>query len=209
MKERIRGFEFVSAKQFKDDINKFLSNYSFGGSQYLKFRKYEDSEIEKLLNVKNMAFINYLYDVDAVDSDIEYIHEHMKLPQRATKKSSGYDFVSPFSFTLLPNESIAFPLGVKAYMQDDEELLIFPRSSVGFKYKVKIDNTIGKIDSDYYNNQANEGDICVFLTNTGNKNWVVNQGDKICQGTFYKYLTTDDDYPASEDRTGGMGSTGV
>jgi dUTP pyrophosphatase len=135
------------------------------------------------------------------------LYEDIKLPRRATKKSSGYDFYSPLGFTLNPNETIKIPSGVKIYMLDNEELLLFPRSSVGFKYRVKIDNTIGKIDSDYYNNEDNEGHVWIKMTNEGNKTWVVETGDRIVQGTFYKYLIADNDCPISEDRVGGIGSS--
>lgn len=131
----------------------------------------------------------------------------IKLPRRATRKSSGYDISSPYSFRLRQGQSIKLPTGLKVYLQDNEELLVFPRSSVGFKYKVKIDNTIGKIDADYYNNCSNEGHIWIKLTNTGNKIWGINQGDAIVQGSFYNYLITDDDCPVNEERIGGIGST--
>lgn len=133
--------------------------------------------------------------------------QNLKLPQRATKKSSGYDFYSVCDFALDPNEEIKLPTGIKIYMQDDEELLIFPRSSVGFKYNVKINNTIGKIDADYYQNEDNEGHVWIKFTNTGNKIWEVKQGDAVAQGTFYKYLIADNDIPKSKERTGGLGST--
>lgn len=175
---RIRGFEKVSRDQFiKDYFGKLCTLYR------CPMRK--DYILEKL----------------------ETYHKNILIPRRATRKSSGYDFVSPFYFTLSPNETVKFPLGIKTYMQEDEELLLFPRSSIGFKYKIKIDNTIGKIDSDFYNNSDNEGDIHISLTNTGDQLWEVKAGDKICQGSFYKYLVADDDCPVTEDRVGGIGST--
>jgi dUTP pyrophosphatase len=134
-------------------------------------------------------------------------YNSIKLPRRATAKSSGYDIYSIRDFKLEPGEEIKLPSGIKVYMQDNEEFLIFPRSSVGFKYKIKIDNTIGKIDADYYNNQDNEGHIWIKLTNTGNKTWEVKQGEAIVQGTFYNYLITDNDIPVSQERIGGIGST--
>lgn len=148
----------------------------------------------------------YLKDVSDF-GDILKEYEDIKLPQRATAKSSGYDFYSVCDFLLVPGQTIKLPTGLKVYMQDDEELLIFPRSSVGFKYKIKIDNTIGKVDSDYFNNSSNEGHIWVKLTNTGDQVWNVKKGDAIVQGSFYKYLTVDNDIPVSEQRVGGIGST--
>lgn len=163
-----------------------------------KFKKvsYENfkKDFEKIANISDKTAFKKIYDTIAI-------------PQRATSKSSGYDFSSPFSFNLEPNEQIQLPLGIKAYMNDDEELLIFPRSSIGFKYNVKINNTIGKIDSDFVDNPNNEGDIQIKFTNTGNKVWNVKAGDRIAQGTFYKYLITDDDIPLSQERIGGIGST--
>ncbi len=144
-----------------------------------------------------------------LDRDKDFTEEYngIKLPQRATLKSSGYDIFSPFDFKLEPNEQIKLPTGIKVYMLDDEELLIFPRSSIGFKYNVKINNTVGKIDADYYNNPTNEGHIWIKFTNTGDKLWEVKQGEAIAQGTFYNYLITDDDSPVSSNRIGGIGST--
>lgn len=209
--KRIRGFELVSNDQFLKDSSKFL-----GELEFVNILSCDIDDVNVNSSKKQRCFMTY--DKQNGAEDKLYTGKHravwaknsinLEIPKRATKKSSGYDFYSPFSFVVEPNESIAIPLGIKAYMQDDEELLLFPRSSIGFKYKVKIDNTIAKIDSDYYNNESNEGDICVFLTNTGDKPWAVEQGDKICQGTFYKYLVADDDAPVSKTRIGGIGSSG-
>ena len=139
--------------------------------------------------------------------EIEELYKVLNKPRRATRRSSGYDIYSPIEFTLEPGQSIVIPLGLKAYMLEDEEVLLFPRSSVGSKFKIRIDNTIGKIDSDYYNNPDNEGHIMLFMTNTGSKVWEVSVGQAIAQASFYKYLTTDTDNPVSEERTGGVGST--
>jgi dUTP pyrophosphatase len=138
-------------------------------------------------------------------SDLGYTE--IKLPRRATKNSSGYDIYSPLDFSLSPNEEIKIPTGIKSYMLGDEELLMFPRSSVGFKFNVKFNNTIPKIDSDYYNNESNEGHIWIKFTNTGKKDWIVKEGDAIAQCSFYKYLIVDGDCPVNEDRVGGIGST--
>jgi dUTP pyrophosphatase len=135
-------------------------------------------------------------------------YEELKLPQRATLKSSGYDFFSPIEFELYPGEIIKFPTGIRAYMLEDEELKIYVRSSMGFKYNVRLLNQVGKIDSDYYMNPDNEGHIWIGLKNEGDKIWKVNIGDKIAQGSFYKYLLADEDVPANILRVGGIESTG-
>jgi len=164
----------------------------------------------RIRGFEKISYEQYCKDVDEnANTVISFSQEYqaIKLPQRATKKSSGYDFYSVYGFFLDPGEEIKMPTGIKVYMQDDEELLLFPRSSVGFKYNVKINNTIGKIDADYYENPDNEGHIWIKFTNTGNKTWNVQQGEAIAQGTFYKYLTADDDIPVKEERVGGLGST--
>jgi len=135
-------------------------------------------------------------------------YENLKLPQRATLKSSGYDFFSPIAFELYPGDIIQFPTGIRAYMLEDEELKIYVRSSMGFKHNVRLVNQVGKIDSDYYMNPDNEGHIWMGLQNEGNHIWMVKIGDKIAQGSFYKYLLADDDIPANILRIGGIESTG-
>ena len=166
--------------------------------------------MNKVRGFEKISYEQYCKDVSGNSTegfDFSREYQEIKLPQRATKKSAGYDFYSPYGFYLEPNKEIKLPTGIKVYMEDDEELLIFPRSSIGFKYNVKINNTIGKIDADYYNNTDNEGHIWIKFTNTGNKTWNVQQGDAVAQGTFYKYLTIDNDIPVKEKRVGGIGSS--
>lgn len=134
-------------------------------------------------------------------------YEQIKLPQRATAKSAGYDVFSLIDFALQPNEDIKLPTGIKAYMQDDEVLKAYPRSSHGFKYYIKLANTVGIIDADYYDNEGNEGHIWVKLRNEGNKLLEIKKGDAICQFIFEKYLLADGDNFNGEKRKGGFGST--
>jgi dUTP pyrophosphatase len=130
----------------------------------------------------------------------------VEIPQRATKKSSGYDFVSLNHVVIQPGKSFIFDTGIKVCMEDDEELEIIPRSSIGFKKELVLLNTVGKIDSDYYNNPKNEGHIMIGYKNTGTEPQEISIGERIAQGTFRKYLITDDD-AAVGDRVGGIGST--
>lgn len=140
--------------------------------------------------------------------DINVSPEYLIMPYRKTKYSSGYDFHSLYNFTLIPNQEINLPTGIKVHMLPDEELLIFPRSGLGFKYYTRLANTIGKIDSDYYNNIDNDGHIWIKIRNEGNKILNIKQGDAIAQGTFYKYLITDgDSFSYGIDRFGGFGSS--
>ncbi len=127
------------------------------------------------------------------------------LPQRATKFSAGYDFYTPIGFELKPGETIKIPTGVRCRINTDWALLLLPRSGLGFKYRVRLENTVGLIDSDYCTSD-NEGHIFVKLTNEGNKTMKVERGDAFCQGIFLPYGITEDDC-VETTRTGGLGST--
>jgi dUTP pyrophosphatase len=130
------------------------------------------------------------------------------LPRRADIGSCAYDFYSPIDVIIPPNCQVIIWTDIKAYMQPNEVLILNVRSSQG-KLRVQLANTQGWIDSTYYNNSDNEGNIGIFLRNEGTKDYVINAGDKICQGMFINYLITDDDDPILQNRLGGFGSTGV
>lgn len=130
------------------------------------------------------------------------------LPTRADKGSSGYDFYLPKDLTLEPMQKIIVWTDVKAYMLEDEELLMFIRSSLAIKQGLMLSNCVGKIDSSYYSNEGNDGNIGIALVNTTGKTVKLQAGDRFAQGTFYKYLIADNDAPLNEIRTGGIGSSG-
>lgn len=135
-------------------------------------------------------------------------YENIKLPRRATAWSAGYDFFSPISFKLKPGQTIKVPTFIKAQLNHSRVLMLYPRSSYGFKYRMQLDNTVGIVDGDYYNNESNEGHIFIKITNdskTG-KTLEVNAGDAFAQGIIAGYEITDDD-DATAIRTGGIGST--
>lgn len=141
------------------------------------------------------------------EADIRQMYESLKLPRRATKGSAGYDFFVPFSFTLPPGVTIKIPTGVRVKMEEDWVLKLYPRSGLGFKYRLQMNNTVGIIDSDYFYSD-NEGHIFVKLTNDSNegKTLTVEQGTGIVQGIFLEYgITVDDE--ADGIRNGGFGST--
>lgn len=134
-------------------------------------------------------------------------YDYVMLPKRATEGSAGYDFYLPYDLTIKPNESVKVYTGIRAKINPDYVLMIFPRSGLGTKYHLMLDNTVGVVDSDYYN-ALNEGHIIVSLTNHSEKLLELKRGDRFAQGVFLKFgITTDDD--ASGDRTGGYGSTGL
>lgn len=131
------------------------------------------------------------------------------LPKRATRGSAGYDFLSPVDFVLNPGETIKIPTSIRAYMENGWVLMLYPRSGLGFKYRLQLNNTVGVIDSDYYESD-NEGHIFIKLTNDSNEGKVleVKAGSGIAQGIFMEFGITRDD-EADTERNGGFGSTGV
>lgn len=137
-----------------------------------------------------------------------------KLPRRATKGSAGYDFYAPFTFTLLPGGTIKIPTGIKCRMNPGWVLKLYPRSSLGFKHRISLDNTVGIIDQDYYNNPNNEGHIFIKITYNKPSSALgllypaltIHKGDAFAQGLFVEYGITEDD-ETTDERIGGMGST--
>lgn len=130
------------------------------------------------------------------------------LPRRATAGSAGYDFFTPCAITLAPGEAVKLPTGIRARMAEGWVLQLFPRSGLGFKYRLQLNNTVGIIDSDYYYSD-NEGHILIKLTNADpeRKTLRLKAGDAIAQGIFLPFGITEDD-AATEKRNGGFGSTG-
>ncbi len=128
------------------------------------------------------------------------------LPKRQTKSSAGYDFYVA-SDTIIKAHSIALiPTGVKAYMESDEVLKLYVRSSMPLKKGLTLANNVGIIDSDYYENKDNDGHIMIQVMNFTDKDILIKKDERIAQGIFLKYLLADDD-TTNEERTGGFGST--
>ena len=146
--------------------------------------------------------------VEQYEKDLKDVcsYDDISVPTRSTKHSAGYDFKSPIEFTLNPGESKKVPTGIKASMNEDEFLAILVRSSMGFKYNIRLCNQVGIVDSDYYNNLDNEGHIFIKIQNEGTESITIKKGDRFAQGIFINFLITDDDM-AFGDRTGGFGST--
>ena len=144
---------------------------------------------------------------------VSRIEEDIQLPIASTENSAGYDFIAIEDTTIYPySETNPCPervyLGVKAQMESDDVLLLFNRSSNPGKYGLVQANSVGVIDSDYYNNSNNEGEIAVEFYNMYNEPVVIKKGQKVCQGVFMKFLKTDDDNRLDAKREGGLGSTG-
>ncbi len=147
------------------------------------------------------------FDANASKDEILAIYNAIKLPRRATKGSAGYDFYTPVDIYLHPGETMKIPTGIRCEMNERWVLMIFPRSGLGFKYRLQLNNTVGVIDSDYFYSD-NEGHIFIKMTNDSNEGKVVdvkvNQG--IAQGIFLQYGIVEDD-ETTEIRNGGFGST--
>ena len=125
-----------------------------------------------------------------------------ELPRRATKYSAGYDFYAAVSAEIKPGEKYIISTNTAVEMDEDDVLLIFPRSSYAIKFGLDLVNSVGVIDADY------KDQIFICYRNTGDEPFFIKRGDRIAQGVFVKFLKTDDD-KADGERNGGVGSTGV
>ena len=133
----------------------------------------------------------------------------INIPVRKTAASAGYDLAAATTVTIAPQAIVLVPTGIKAYMQDDEVLEIYIRSSLALKKQLRLANNVGIIDADYYDNESNEGHIMFAMYNFGKETVTLKQGERIAQGIFKKYLLTDgDNAGAGDKRQGGFGSTG-
>lgn len=139
------------------------------------------------------------------DEVIRKIYCGIDIPKRATKGSAGYDFFSPIGFTLAPGNTIKIPTGIRCEMNKNWVLMCFPRSGLGFKYRLRLNNTVGIIDSDFFFSD-NEGHIFIKLTNEGDYPMMIKAGDGFAQGIFLQYGITEDDN-CDGIRNGGFGST--
>ena len=166
-----------------------------------KIAKFEKVSFEQF----KKDYIDCFSECDEIK--IKEIYDSIKLPKRATKGSAGYDFYSPITFTLKPSECIKIPTGIRVKIEEGWFLANFPRSSLGFKYRLQLNNTVGIIDSDYFNSD-NEGHIFAKITNDSKEEKVlsVEKGAGFMQGIFLEYgITVDDE--ADGVRNGGFGST--
>ena len=147
------------------------------------------------------------YGDDSEGNSDKILEEIIKIPTRATQKSAGYDIVTPIDIDLKPGEMVKFPTGLRCKIENGWFLGIFPKSGLGFKYSLRLSNSTGIIDEDYYNSD-NEGHIWAKMQNDGEKEFHIEKGKAVCQGIFLPYgLTYDDD--ADGIRNGGLGSTNV
>lgn len=147
-------------------------------------------------------------DIRGFEVITAYEDKDIHLPTRKTTESAGYDLECAEAVTLAPGELKLIPTGIKAFMAYDEYLAIHIRSSMAIKLRLALVNSTGIIDSDYYNNEDNEGHIMIAVLNYGTELVHLEKGERVAQGIFSKYLITNDD-DATGVRTGGIGSTGT
>lgn len=165
-------------------------------------------KIAKFFKVSKERFVADFADAFPEEAKrAEEVYEALRLPVRATTGSAGYDFFMPVTVELAPGETVKIPTGIRAEMAENYVLLLFPRSGLGFKYRLQLNNTVGVIDSDYYYSD-NEGHIFAKVTNDSNegKTVTLTADTGFAQGIFLPFgITTDDD--VCEIRNGGFGST--
>ena len=160
------------------------------------------NEFKRIAKFEKVSQEEFLASCDSLE-----VYNDIKLPKRATVGSAGYDFYAPFDITLAPGETIKIPTGIRVKMEVNYVLKLYPRSGLGFKYRLQLNNTVGIIDSDYYYSD-NEGHIFAKITNDSNegKTVTINKGEGFMQGIFIEYgIIIDDD--TTEIRNGGFGST--
>lgn len=163
--------------------------------------------IGKFYKVSFQRFQQDWEDIFGGQTDVRAVYEGIRLPRRATRGSAGHDFYAPVEIVLGPQESIRIPTGIRVQMEEGWVLTCYPRSGLGFKYRMQLDNTVGVIDSDYFYSD-NEGHIQAKITNNSQEGKTVKipAGTGFMQGIFLEYgITVDDE--AGDVRNGGLGST--
>jgi dUTP pyrophosphatase len=134
-------------------------------------------------------------------------YQSVTLPKRATTSSAGYDLAAIKETVIEARQVGMVPTGVKALFPDNEVLYVIARSSLPVKYGLMLPNGVGVIDSDYYNNPRNEGEIFVLLYNFTDYPVTIPKGERIAQAIFSPFFKVSDEDAPTESRNGGFGST--
>lgn len=140
------------------------------------------------------------------DEFIQYGVKDIKMPFRATEHSAGYDLFSPIDVIIPPHKIQLIWTNIKAIFEQDEMLMLLVTSKMGKNY-IMLANSVGIVESDYYSNENNDGNLGLMLYNSGDNDYVIKKGDKIGQGIFTKFLIIDNEEKKGGKRTGGFGST--
>ena len=168
----------------------------------------EGDRLKRIAQFEKVSPEQFAADM-AAEPGVGDAYERVALPVRATGGSAGYDFVTPVYIKLQPGQTALIPTGIRCRMEEGWVLMIFPRSGLGFRNRMQLDNTVGIIDSDYYD-ADNEGHILIKITNDSKTGKVLEipAGKAFAQGVFLRFGITEDDICETE-RTGGFGSTDV
>jgi dUTP pyrophosphatase len=172
--------------------------------------------MQKVARFEKVSFEQFLADWNDTFQDkdkypqfneevIKAIYDEIKLPKRATTGSMGYDFFMPYGLDFFPGTTHKIPTGIRVLIDEGWGLKCYPRSGLGFKYRLQLDNTVGIIDSDY-SGSKNEGHIMLKMTCNSNKAVLIKAGEGFAQGIFLPFGITYDD-ESNEVRDGGFGST--
>ena len=189
----------------------------------VSLKEFERAYKEYFLPTVTRGRVHSIKDIDIYTKESEKLEElwkNIKLPRRSTPQSAGYDFHIPFTLNAVPEKTYMVPTGIKAnlkYVRNGPYsgvstnkpifLALYPRSSLGFQYGFCMDNTVGIIDQDYYNNEGNEGHIMVGFT--VQKDLKFNPGDRFFQAVIQSYyIMLNELTPINPSRSGGLGSTG-
>lgn len=184
-----------------------------GEFEKVSYEQFESDLWDCCLEIEQMSKISLDTCTESQQTEAEnrfrLNYETIQIPERKTAGSAGFDISSRISFVLAPGQSVRIPTGLRVKIDEGWMLAVFPRSGLGFKYRLQLDNTVGIVDSDYYNS-ANEGHIFLKVTNDSKegKDIEVYVGDRIAQAIFIPYGITYSDH-AEGERNGGFGSTGI
>ena len=175
--------------------------------------------MNKIAMFEKVSFKNYKNIINLMNNNadvkVKYIdYDDIVIPKRKTEFSAGYDFSITRGIQLFTNQSIVIPTFIRCYIEPGWDLNVYPRSGLGFKFRLRLANTIGVIDSDYYLTKSegldNEGHIMIKIVNEGNDIIRLNAGDRFCQGIFRMFgICYNDDEYEKDIRNGGIGSTGI
>ena len=196
--KKVAKFSKVSYEQFKKDFLKMLDDI------HIDVYWYPQKDVIEVIADESISDMKYEF----IDDKIRTFYDSIKIPKRATIGSAGHDFCLPFNISMPSKCSLTIPTGIRCeFLNSDYVLNIYPRSGLGFKYGIKLKNTVGIIDSDYYYSD-NEGHIMVKLHNPEEERNVfeLNSGQAFCQGIFLPYGVADEE-EVTNVRNGGFGST--
>ena len=193
-------------KDIEEMLKKYMKEFNSSHGQAKRVAMFEKVSFEQFYK----DYMNCLSDAEKesiAEETIKDIYDNIKIPKRSTKGSAGYDFFAPVDMTIKPGNTMFIPTGIRCCMVDNWVLKIYPRSGLGFKFRLQLNNTVGIIDADYYGS-SNEGHIMAKITNDTNEDKTVSieAGKGFMQGIFVEYGIAFDD-EADGIRDGGFGST--